>query len=124
MPGRKTLKNFSSCADQDWNIVPPKYELEVSVQPNYFVFMLHYFITIILPVVLYGCKTWSLTLTEEYRRRVFKYRVLRKIFGPKGDGKQATFMTCTLQIKRNEMCGACVIYGRQNRCIQGSGGET
>jgi len=47
--------------------------------------MLHYFITIILPVVLYGCKTWSLTLTEEYRPRVFKNRVLRKIFGPKGD---------------------------------------
>jgi len=47
--------------------------------------MLHYFITIILPVVLYGCKTWSVTLTEEYRWRVFMYRVLRKIFGPKGD---------------------------------------
>jgi hypothetical protein len=39
--------------------------------------------TVILPVVLYGCKTWSLTLREEHRLRVFGNRVLRKIFGPK-----------------------------------------
>jgi hypothetical protein len=39
--------------------------------------------TIILPVVLYGCETWSLTLREERRLRVFENRVLRKIFGPK-----------------------------------------
>jgi hypothetical protein len=40
--------------------------------------------TIILPVVLYGCQTWSLTLREEHRPRVFENRVLR-IFGPKRD---------------------------------------
>ena len=40
---------------------------------------------IILPVVLYGCKTWSLTLREERRLRVFENRVLRRIFGPKRD---------------------------------------
>jgi hypothetical protein len=40
--------------------------------------------TIILAVVLYGCETWSLTLREEQRLRVFENRVLR-IFGPKGD---------------------------------------
>jgi hypothetical protein len=39
--------------------------------------------TIILPVVLYGCETWSLTLREEHRLRVFNNRVLRRIFGPK-----------------------------------------
>jgi hypothetical protein len=39
--------------------------------------------TIILPVVLYGCETWSLTLREEHRLRVFENRVLRRIFGPK-----------------------------------------
>jgi hypothetical protein len=39
--------------------------------------------TVILPVVLYGCKTWSLTLGEEHKLRVFENRVLRKIFGPK-----------------------------------------
>jgi len=41
--------------------------------------------TIILPVVLYGCETWSLTLREERRLRVFENRVLRKIFGPGKD---------------------------------------
>jgi len=38
-----------------------------------------------LPVVLYGCETWSLTLREERRLRVFENRVLMKVFGPKGD---------------------------------------
>jgi len=42
--------------------------------------------TIILPVVLYGCETWSLTVREEHRSRVFENRMLRKIFGPKRDG--------------------------------------
>jgi hypothetical protein len=37
--------------------------------------------TVILPVVLYGCETWSLTLGEEHRLRVFENRVLRRIFG-------------------------------------------
>jgi hypothetical protein len=41
--------------------------------------------TIFLPVVLYGCETWSVTLREEHRLRVFENRVLRKIFGPKRD---------------------------------------
>jgi hypothetical protein len=41
--------------------------------------------TIILPVVLYGGVTWSLTLREEHRLRVFENRVLRRIFGPKMD---------------------------------------
>jgi hypothetical protein len=41
--------------------------------------------TIILPVVLCGCETWSVTLREEHRLRVFENRVLRGIFGPKRD---------------------------------------
>jgi hypothetical protein len=40
---------------------------------------------IVLPVVLYWCETWSLTLLEEQRLRVFENRVLRRIFGPKTD---------------------------------------
>jgi hypothetical protein len=40
---------------------------------------------IILPVVLYGLETWSLTLGEEHRLRVFENRVLRRILGPKRD---------------------------------------
>jgi hypothetical protein len=43
------------------------------------------YITIILPVVLYGCETWSLKLKEERRMRVFVNRVLRRIFGTKRD---------------------------------------
>ena len=39
--------------------------------------------TIILPVVLYGCETWSLTLREERKLRVFENKVLRRIFGPR-----------------------------------------
>ena len=41
--------------------------------------------TIILTVVLYGCETWSLTLRDECRLRVFENRVLRRVFGPKRD---------------------------------------
>ncbi|KAJ4426630.1 hypothetical protein ANN_26428 [Periplaneta americana] len=41
--------------------------------------------TVILPVVLYGCETWTLTLREEHRLRVFENKVLRKIFGAKRD---------------------------------------
>ena len=41
--------------------------------------------TIILPFVVYGCETWSLTLREERRLRVFENRVLRRVFGPKRD---------------------------------------
>jgi hypothetical protein len=37
-------------------------------------------------VVLYGCETWSLTVREEHKLRVFENRVLRRIFGPKRDG--------------------------------------
>jgi hypothetical protein len=41
--------------------------------------------TIILPVVLYGCETWSMTLRDERRLRVFENRVLRRVFGRKRD---------------------------------------
>jgi len=59
--------------------------------------------TIILPVVLYGGETWSLTMREERRLRVFENRVLRRIFGPKRyevkgsrhDYAMRSFMICT-----------------------------
>jgi hypothetical protein len=44
-----------------------------------------YIATITLSMVLYGCETWSLTLREERALRVFKNRVLRRVFGPKRD---------------------------------------
>jgi len=44
-----------------------------------------YIYLFILPVVLYGWETWSLTLREELRLRAFENRVLRRVFGPKRD---------------------------------------
>jgi hypothetical protein len=41
--------------------------------------------TIILPVVMYGCEMWSVTLRKEPRLRVFEKRVVRRLFGPKRD---------------------------------------
>ena len=57
--------------------------------------------TIILPVVLYGYETWSLTLREERRLRVFENRVLRRIFGPKRDevnGSRENYIIRSLMI--------------------------
>jgi hypothetical protein len=77
-----------------------------------------------LPVVLYGCETWSLTLREEHRLRVFENRVLRRIFGPKrdevtGDWRRLhkedlndiTKYYSGEQIKKNEVGGVCSTYG-------------
>ena len=47
--------------------------------------MIKIYRTIILPVVWYGCETWSFILRNERRLRVFENRVLRRIFGPKID---------------------------------------
>ena len=47
----------------------------------------YYFYSIIFPVVLYGCETWSLILMEECRLRIFENRILREIFGPKRHDK-------------------------------------
>jgi hypothetical protein len=59
-------------------IIPPLLAFSVTVQKGHKDYK-----TVILSVVLYGCETWSLTLGEEHRLRVFENRVLRKIFGPK-----------------------------------------
>jgi len=50
---------------------------------------------IILSVVLYGCETWSFTLREERRLRVFENRVLRRIFGPGKNYIMRCLMICT-----------------------------
>jgi hypothetical protein len=57
--------------------------------------------TIILPIVLYGFETWSLTVREEHRLTVFEKRVLRRIFGPKRDevtGSGEDYITRNLMI--------------------------
>jgi hypothetical protein len=61
--------------------------------------------TIILPVVSYGCETWSLTLREEHRLRLSEDCA--------GD-----------KIKKNEIGRASSRYGGGERCVQGFGGET
>jgi hypothetical protein len=52
---------------------------------SYFQFIVGIYKTVILPVVVYGCETWSLTVREEHKLRVFENSVLWKIFGPKRD---------------------------------------
>jgi hypothetical protein len=66
--------------------------------------------TIILPVVLYGCETWSLTLREEYRLRVFESRVLRRIFGPKRDEVTGEWRKLH-KVEEDEMGGPCSTNG-------------
>ena len=45
----------------------------------------YFYVTIILPVVLYGCETWSLALLQKKKPRVSENMVLRRIFGPRRD---------------------------------------
>jgi hypothetical protein len=97
--------------------------------------------TTILPVVLYGCETWLLTMREDCRLRVFKNRVLRRIFRLKRDevteewrklhNEELSYLYSSpnnvrvIKIKTNEMGeGICSMYGGEERCIQGFGGET
>jgi len=95
--------------------------------------------TVILRVVLYGCETWSLTLREERRLRVFENRVLRGIFGAKRDevtgewrklhDEELSDLYCSPnivrgdKIEKNEMGGACSMCGGEERGIHGFGGE-
>jgi hypothetical protein len=64
--------------------------------------------TIILPVVLYGCEAWFLTLREEHRLRVFENRVLRRIFGPERDeeaGENCIMRSCMVCTVRPVLLG-------------------
>jgi len=96
--------------------------------------------TITLPVVLYGCETWSLILREERRLRLSENRVLSRIFGPKREkvtwdwiklhNEELSDQYCSpnivlvKKIENNEMGGACSACGGEEWCIQGFGGET
>ena len=65
---------------------------------------------IILTVVLYGCETWSLTLKEERRLRVFENRVLRRVFGPKrdevkGNGENYIIKSLVICTPHRILCG-------------------
>jgi len=88
---------------------------------------------------LYGCETWSLILREERRLQVFENRVLRRIFRPKrgevtgewrklhNEGLNDLYCPPILfghQIEKNEMGGKCSACGREERRVQGFGGES
>jgi hypothetical protein len=90
--------------------------------------------TIILPVVLYGCETWSLILRVKHKLKVFENRVLRRMFGTERDevtGEWRSLMICTphqilfnCQIVENWMDGTCSTYAGEEGCIQGFGVDT
>ena len=64
------------------------FSAQIGEQKNAFLYpkaYLQIYRTIILPIVLYGCETWSLTLREERKLRVFENMVLRRIFGLRRD---------------------------------------
>jgi len=66
--------------------------------------------TIILPVVLYGCETWSLILRDERSLRVFENRVLRRVFGPKrnevtGNGENDIMRSLVICTPYRILCG-------------------
>jgi hypothetical protein len=91
----------------------------------------------ILPVVLYGCETWSLTLREVQKLRVFENRVLRRIFGPKRDevtGEWSKLHNEELhnmysspdiirQVKANKVGEACSTHERGEKSVHGFGGK-
>ena len=91
--------------------------------------------TIILPVVVYGCETWSLTLREKRRLKVFENRVLRRIFGPEWDevirewrklhNEEFNDLYCSPNIFPEEWDRRSMqhVWGEE-RCIQDFGGET
>jgi hypothetical protein len=96
--------------------------------------------TVVVPVVLYGCETWSLTLREEQRLRVFENGVLRRIFGPKRDEATGEWRRLhneelndlyssphiirVIKSRIMRWAGHVARMGRKERCIQDFGGET
>jgi hypothetical protein len=72
---KRRLNSGNACYHSVQNLLSPR-QLSKNIK-------IRIYKTIILPVVLYGCETWSLTVREEHRLRVFENRVLRRIFGPK-----------------------------------------
>ena len=82
--------------------------------------------------MLYGCETWSLTLREEHKRRVFENRVLRRLFGPNRDkvtgewrklhNKELNGLCSSPKSIRMRWTGNAARRG-EKICIEGCGGE-
>jgi hypothetical protein len=77
--------------------------------------------TIILPVVLYGCETWSLTLREGHRLRVFENRVQRGIFGPRRDDVMGEWRKLHSGELRNLYLSAAIIRRIKSRRVRWAG---
>jgi hypothetical protein len=71
---KRRLNSGNACYYSVQNLLSSRLYIKIRIYKN-----------IILPVVLYGCETWSVTLREGHRLRMFENRVLRRIFGPKRD---------------------------------------
>ena len=96
--------------------------------------------TIILPVVLYGCETWSLTLWEERKLRVFENKVLIRIFGPRRDEVTGDWMRLhneevnelysspnivrVIKLRRMRWAGHVARMGEEKGACRVLGGET
>jgi hypothetical protein len=74
--------------------------------------------TIILPAVLYGCETWSLTVKEEHKLRVFENRVLRRMFGPKRDGVMGGWRKLQNEELHNLYCSSSDVGVFRSRRMQ------
>ena len=72
--------------------------------------------TIILPVVLYGCETWSLAWQEERKLRVFENMVLRRIFGPRRDEITGEWR----RLHKEELNDLYSILGEEYRSFRGA----
>jgi hypothetical protein len=77
--------------------------------------------TIILPVVMYECETWSLILGEEHRLRVFENRVLRRIFGPKRNEMVGSWRKLHNEELYNLYCSPSIIRMIKSRRMRWAG---
>ncbi len=74
-----------------------------------------------LPVVLYGCETWSLKLREEQRLRVFENRVLRGIFGPKRDRLRGEWRKLHNEEYNDLYCSPSIVWVIKSRRLRWAG---
>jgi hypothetical protein len=77
--------------------------------------------TIILPIVFYGCETWSLTLREERKLRVFENMVLRRIFGPRRDEVTGEWRRLHTEELNDLYCSPNIVWVIKSRRMRWAG---